>query len=119
MPDTSIAERVLRGVAWLDQHDPGWWREDAPEYRDRNAQPIDLDRLDLGDPCGCIFGHRWGYYGHAPVGDTAAASLGCYSASALAADPATRAGVVAEYAELTAEWRRVIRERREAVTVDA
>jgi hypothetical protein len=105
----SVADMVARGAALLDRIDPGWWREDAPEYRDRDAQPIDLDRLDIGDSCLCIFGFRWGHYGNAQV-------------DALPVDTDVMAhgfdmDTPAEAAALTAEWRRVIAARRaEAVT---
>lgn len=40
----TIAERVAAGAAYLDRHMPTW------------VDVIDLDRLDLGDPCGCVMG---------------------------------------------------------------
>lgn len=46
-----IDERVSAGAAFLDQHDPLWWREDVP-----NA--IDLDRLKLENPALCVLGQR-------------------------------------------------------------
>lgn len=106
----TTAERVAAGVAWLDEHDPGWWREDAPEHLTRDAQPIDLDRLDIDDPCRCVLGYRWGHFGHALVDALRDASDVALGFDGDSAD---------EVPELTAEWRRVISERREAVTVDA
>ncbi len=115
---TTIAERVAAGVAWLDEHDPGWWRTDAPEdpTRGRDAQPIDLGRLSLSSPCGCILGHRWGHYANALLDaplDAPPWRMGFDAAAQVYPDRRV------EYRHLTAEWRRVIRERREAVTVDA
>jgi hypothetical protein len=48
---TTIAERVAAGAAFLDEHDPGWWRADVP-----NA--IHLDTLDLGSERSCVLGQR-------------------------------------------------------------
>lgn len=48
---TTIAERVANGAAYLDAHDPGWWRPGVP-----NA--IDLDKLALDDGGQCILGQR-------------------------------------------------------------
>lgn len=119
MPDPTIAARVAAGAAWLDEHDPEWWREDAPEdpTLTRDAQPIDLDRLDLASPCGCVLGYRWGSYTDA-VHDGRLAGLSPVDLGFRARDLAG-AGLRNEHPELTAEWRRVIRERRQAVTVDA
>jgi hypothetical protein len=41
---STIAERVARGAALLDEREPGWW------------QRIDLETLDLGAPCHCVLG---------------------------------------------------------------
>jgi hypothetical protein len=48
---TAIAERVAAGAAFLDEHDPEWWRPDVD-------RAIDLERLDLGDASVCILGQR-------------------------------------------------------------
>jgi hypothetical protein len=48
---TTIDERVAAGAAFLDEHDPDWWREDVP-----NA--IDLDALRLESGSACILGQR-------------------------------------------------------------
>ncbi len=45
---TSIVERVEAGARWLDGHRPGW------------VDRIDLDTLDLGDPCRCVLGQEFG-----------------------------------------------------------
>ena len=104
----TIAERVDAGAAFLDEHDPGWWRQPR----------IDLDRLDLGQPCGCVLGQLYVHdcpepplhYMHAmdafdlpPIGD-ADADLGFDSSLE----------IEGEYALLTAEWKRVIEARRAA-----
>jgi hypothetical protein len=40
----TIAERVARGAALLDEREPGWW------------QRIDLGALDMDEPCECVLG---------------------------------------------------------------
>jgi hypothetical protein len=47
----TITERVAAGAAFLDEHDPGWWRGDG-------ERPISLDRLDLEEAQDCILGQR-------------------------------------------------------------
>lgn len=116
---TTIADRVAAGVAWLDEHDPGWWRTDAPAdpTLTRDALPIDLRRLNLASSCDCVLGYRWGNYAVAVLDGRLAglspADLGFRARSFIPDDWR------GEYADLTAEWRRVIRDRRQAVTVDA
>jgi hypothetical protein len=51
MPEATITERVAAGAAFLDEHDPDWWRADV-------ERAIDLDRLDMGDGDSCILGQR-------------------------------------------------------------
>lgn len=48
---STITERVAAGAAFLDEHDPDWWREDV-------ERAIDLDKLDLGESDRCILGQR-------------------------------------------------------------
>ncbi|HTJ37080.1 MAG TPA: hypothetical protein VL738_27960, partial [Dactylosporangium sp.] len=51
MPEATIAERVAAGAAFLDEHDPEWWRADV-------ERAIDLDKLNLGHGDACILGQR-------------------------------------------------------------
>jgi hypothetical protein len=51
MPGKTIAERVAAGAAFLDEHDPDWWREDAD-------QAVDLGALNLAHGDRCILGQR-------------------------------------------------------------
>ncbi len=44
----TIAERVARGAALLDEKLPGWW------------QRIDLEALTMRDTCMCILGQLFG-----------------------------------------------------------
>lgn len=48
---STVTERVAAGAAFLDEHDPEWWRADVD-------RAIDLDDLDLA--CGdcCVLGQR-------------------------------------------------------------
>jgi hypothetical protein len=48
---TTIAERVAKGAAYLDEHDPDWWREHV-------SRAINLNSLDLGDGRACVLGQR-------------------------------------------------------------
>lgn len=48
---TTIAERVAAGAAFLDEHDPDWWRPDA-------ERAIDLSTLRLSSPRSCVLGQR-------------------------------------------------------------
>jgi len=48
---STIAERVAAGAAFLDEHDPDWWRADV-------ERAIDLDKLSLSDPSRCVLGQR-------------------------------------------------------------
>ena len=48
---STITERVAAGAAFLDQHDPEWWRADV-------EQAIDLDMLDLASTSHCVLGQR-------------------------------------------------------------
>jgi hypothetical protein len=98
----TIAGRVAKGAAFLDEREPGWW------------QRIDLDTLDLMAPCLCVLGQlatslpepTWGgicvHFGLEPwrqqVDD-----LGFNTAGA---------GTPLQYANLTAVWRRLIEARR-------
>jgi hypothetical protein len=43
----TIAERVARGAALLDEREPGWWKR------------IDLGKLDLASTCRCVLGQLW------------------------------------------------------------
>ena len=108
---STIAERVAAGAAWLDENRPGW------------VERIDLQTLNLGDPCRCVLGQEYGSYGQAPdeplgIGqpeDEIAAGLG-FNAYILRgdylADDFDFTPTVDEFIALTAEWRRLITARR-------
>jgi hypothetical protein len=107
----TIAERVAKGAALLDEKRPGW---DAA---------IDLAVLDLESCRLCVIGQLFGaayemaWAGRWPDGGW----LGpfSYGVDALGLGPSLRAefahgfdGRSGEYADLTAEWRRLIAARR-------
>ena len=48
---STITERVAAGAAFLDEHDPQWWRADV-------ERAIDLDTLLLSSPSTCVLGQR-------------------------------------------------------------
>jgi hypothetical protein len=97
------AGAVARGVALMDERDPGW------------LEHIDLNRLNLRSNCNCIVGQRSG--GNYSIG-LRVLGLG------LDGEPASRygfdTGVLASglyrlaYDALENEWRKVITERRSA-----
>jgi hypothetical protein len=48
---STVAENVAAGAAFLDEHDPDWWRENVP-----NA--VNLDTLDIGSGRLCLLAQR-------------------------------------------------------------
>lgn len=131
MTDLTIEQRVAAGAAWLDEQVPSW------------LDLIDLYTLRLDDGCRCILGQTFGDYGLAPLAgapdeefdedegryflgeipdeyDAAAAVLGFQSSEVSASRPLKRPILQdvrdREYGELTAEWKRLILSRREAVS---
>lgn len=118
---STIAERVAAGAAFLDEHDPEWWRADV-------ERAIDLDKLKLSSPQKCILGQRCPLearsLGNSPFEAFARqlSGLDRYHAignwatafgfeSSLGLDGEIPEG---EYGNLTAEWVRVITARRAA-----
>ena len=119
---STIAERVALGAAFLNENDPQWWRGGVD-------RAIDLDTLNLGLGGRCILGQRCPFE---DAGPHTAFHAFARVLSGLPLDPddddessenaidrwaaplgfqAYTCGYV-EYGELTAEWARVIRERR-------
>jgi hypothetical protein len=128
---TTITERVAAGAAFLDEHDPDWWKAGV-------ERAIDLDSLDLAETSRCVLGQRCplevlsSYIGH-PVewlddhdrdhGYDAYLRYLCKLPSSFERlDWAAARGFITEddedeadsWDDLTAEWRRVIAERRSA-----
>jgi hypothetical protein len=48
---SAVADRVAAGAAFLDEHDPQWWRADV-------ERAINLDELELRDGTLCVLGQR-------------------------------------------------------------
>lgn len=104
----AVAERVAAGMGLLDRLDPKWWRPAV-----KNA--IDLDRLTIRRSRDCVLGQRHGTYpaGLKALKLTALDQHGINRAAegfgfALTLGTAAHA----ELAELDAEWRYCIGERR-------
>lgn len=121
-----LRDRVAAGTAWLDLHDPGWWRADQPGRGDE-GRPIDLDELSMRHPCYCVLGHRWGNYYSAPISVDQAVGYGFDTASGAAMDvhrynssdeyaAAVQAAMDEEFTALTALWRSVVEQRRAGVS---
>jgi hypothetical protein len=103
--DTTIAERVAKGAALLDELVPDWWHR------------IDLTTLALVSPCQCVLGQLFPSPDYALSSYTnglVALHLETYAGSDFGfdADTAGTDGEGGEYDALTTEWRRVIEERR-------
>ncbi len=115
MAELTIAQRVAAGAAFLDGREPGWWER------------IDLDSLDLGSGCRCVLGQlatdvsqyaswrrialRFGldaWQDDIGLGFMARDHDADLSLSVVEANAANKA----EFDALTAEWKRVITERR-------
>ena len=118
---STIAERVAAGAAFLDEHDPDWWRADA-------ARAIDLGSLDLGEPEHCVLGQRCPLESpeHSAWWAQECALLGLPENVTVArvshwsddhgfslGDPSCEHEYL--WSDLTAEWKRVITERRARV----
>lgn len=103
---STIAERVARGAALLDEREPGW------------HQRIDLETLDMELPCNCVLGQLHHDQDDPLAGDgywPALEELGIPAwpvskpaAYAFAADK------IGGYPALTAAWRELIESRRAA-----
>jgi hypothetical protein len=130
---SGITERVALGGAFLDETDRDWWREDVDRAIDLGD--LDLKRTDL-----CVLGQRCpletlaaslGIDGPDELCLVDFGDAFYVNASRLAhllADPFTDRATLtewaipygfvaahpAEYPDLTAEWAKVIRERRAA-----
>lgn len=126
---TTIAERVAAGAAFLDEHDPQWWRPDV-------ERAINLDALDLAESDRCVLGQRCPLTVLAErldcdVDDLSAIDFGdTYSAYSQHLSGIEGDGLAywardrgftlttdldgSEWDALTAEWRKVITERRAA-----
>jgi hypothetical protein len=99
---STIAERVARGAALLDEREPGWW------------QRIDLSKLDLASTCRCVLGQlntdRDGPYPRwSDILDRFGVQLRNEFSHGFNVGGE---GTEAKFANLTAAWRELIEERR-------
>lgn len=130
---STVSKRVALGAAFLDENDPGWWRADA-------ERAIDLRELDLESSDSCVLGQRcpastlftapdWAHtrfdamaLSFGPFCDRTevnewAAPLGFQASVTYGEDPDDESGEYNEFDDfenLTAEWKRLIEERRSA-----
>ncbi len=88
-----IPDRVSAGMAWLDEHEPGW------------DQRIDLKTLDVESGCHCVLGQLEDTGETYNPGFKEAPAMGFYLASC-------STNRHEEYVQLTVEWTRRIIERR-------
>jgi len=125
---TTITDRVAAGAAFLDEHDPEWWRADV----DRAIDQVTLNHVLASE---CVLGQRCpvetlaGHIGIDPADLEGLDFAQAYFANAerlaggfddrieLAAwarSHGFNAESNAEFPDLTAEWKRVITDRRSA-----
>jgi len=100
---TTIDDRVSAGAAWLDEHRPGWW------------QRINLETLDLGDPCRCVLGQEYGHFDGRPEEVDFHEDEFGFDRRARTFEVYTE--IERDYRMLTAEWRELIQARRDEVAV--
>jgi hypothetical protein len=118
---STISERVAAGAAFLDEHDPEWWRADV-------ERAIDLETLRLSNPRRCILGQRCPLefltqdtFDDSPYRAFAKRLSGLDRGYQIGAWAAERGFDIDgsdddedEFADLTAEWSHVITGRRAA-----
>lgn len=96
---------VDRGAAFLDETLPGW------------AERIDTDTLDLSSTCNCVLGQLYRYE-HPRLRKTYTAFERMLDVLGVDWERSRRLGFAiwgnARYSNLTAAWRRKIRERQSA-----
>jgi hypothetical protein len=122
------AEQVAAGMAYMDEHDPPWWRADV-------ERAIDLDTLALDQTDRCVLGQRcpltvlasrvgldvaelqpvdFGEAYQAYARHLSRLSGLAFHEWAVAHGFITADGDAENWGDLTAEWKRVIGERRAA-----
>jgi len=95
----TIEERVALGVSRLDEDYPGWALLDR----------VDPDTLDLANDAACTLGQVYGSFSEGIIGLDLEEGGWEYGFDLW---EYSRPAVLREVAALTAEWQRVIRERR-------
>lgn len=108
LPSREVPTRVAAGVAFLDEHRPGWWLPGN----------FDLARFALADSCRCVIGQIYSAErGHNFLGfddaiDESWLDLTYERAEQLGFYCGPPSQYSDEYAELDVEWCRVIEARR-------
>ena len=113
---STVADRVAAGAAYLDEREPGWW------------QRIDLDRLDLQAQCRCVLGQLATDVDRSTLWETICERFGVLPFGRKNCRPSDSElgfnvlpgyeecdddlAALAEYAQLTAEWKALINARR-------
>lgn len=109
-----IPNRVARGVAWMDERYPDWWREDC-------EHPIDTNVLDMNSPRKCLLGQIHGSFYNSPICTDEAVALGFdsddmwpdgFGTDFITDDDERLTPVQREFAELTEQFAAVIAFRR-------
>ncbi|QDY06141.1 hypothetical protein FJK98_02325 [Micromonospora sp. HM134] len=112
---SDLRARVDLGVAWLDQHHPGWWRTDRP--RDGDGGPIDVDNLSMSNTCYCVLGQLLGSFYRATITLDEAVAYGFDAATpAMPEEGEWMAAMRDEFEALTELWSQVIERRRAGVS---
>jgi hypothetical protein len=113
---STISERVARGATWLDEKLPDWWK----------TLDVDPGMFDMSVGCTCVIGQLYPTVEDFDEDDTDESAFNIAVETAwldldwtIAVSHGFYAGQPfanweAEYAALTAEWVRVITERRAA-----
>jgi hypothetical protein len=116
------AGRVKAATDILDRLAGDWWSP-VGGYVDASRmplRPVNLDTLDMANPCRCVAGQILGDYADTPYGLGLMGHPGLYTLTPKPAGitpdewVAYDNAVAAEYAKLTNQWRKVIEERRNA-----
>jgi hypothetical protein len=112
-----LQDRVGRGVRWLDQNLPGWWKADRPDNGD-NGGPIRVDELSMSHNCYCVLGQLLGNYYRAEISIEQAVEFGFDSSVGSLARDVTEVdeAMADEFDALRELWIREIEQRREAAT---
>lgn len=106
MSELTIEQRVAAGAKWLDENQPRW------------LDHVDIEALDLESCQRCVLGQLFGDFRESPLlagldldspwGDAQAEA----NTAPLGFDVFEGEDSCSGFAELTAEWRRVIESRR-------
>ena len=102
---STITERVEAGAAFLDERKPRW------------ADGISLDHLNINSECNCVLGQSFGGYvfGKYSLGLSDAETV-AYGFTVTGDEEELPEGAAdeSEYPLLTAEWKRLLEERRQS-----